>query len=470
MRPIPDDILGKFNETLNNRKIPPYFRADYRKWLLYFLDFRSNYPLPDSPSDQVRLFADKLRSKAQSQMQVNQAADAVSLFFRCTRQKKSQAASSEDRAPSPPDAPHQTNQTPDQRESGMICEPPGAPTPNVRRRKGGKQFDEWRCLRKSESPVWDTVIARLADEIKTMHYSRETLKHYADWSRKFQSYLKHKDPAELSSEDVKSYLTYLAVKCKVASSTQNQAFNALLFLFRHVLKKNFGEHHDVPRAKKTNYIPTVLSRPEVDSVLEHLYHPFKLVALLQYGCGLRISEGIKLRVKDFDFQTGMLRIRGKGEKVRTVPIPKKIEPDLHAQLGRVRLVHEEDLKKGYAGVFLDDQLEKKYPRASKDFIWQWLFPQESLTMITQTGERRRYHLHKTKVQDALFAAVRKAKLTKRVTSHTFRHSYATHLLQAGYDLRTIQKLLGHSDIRTTMIYTHCIPVRPEKEVKSPLDF
>ncbi len=352
----------------------------------------------------------------------------------------------------------------------MICEPPGAPALNVCRRKGGKQFDEWHCLRKSESPAWDTIIARLADEIKTMHYSRETLKHYADWSRKFQSYLKHKAPAELSSEDVKSYLTYLAVKCKVASSTQNQAFNALLFLFRHVLKKDFGDHHDVPRAKKTNYIPTILSRPEIDSVLEHLYHPFKLVALLQYGCGLRISEGIKLRVKDFNFETGMLTIRGKGEKVRTVPIPKKIEPDLHAQLERVKQVHEEDLKEGYAGVFLDDQLEKKYPRASKDFIWQWLLPRESLTIIAKTGERRRYHLHKTKVQDALFAAVRKAKLTKRVTSHTFRHSYATHLLQAGYDLRTIQKLLGHADIRTTMIYLHCVPGRPEKEVKSPLDF
>lgn len=176
------------------------------------------------------------------------------------------------------------------------------------------------------------------------------------------------------------------------------------------------------------------------------------MALLQYGCGLRISEGIKLRVKDFNFETGLLTIRGKGEKVRPVPIPKKIEPDLHAQLERVRQVHEEDLKEGYAGVFLDDQLEKKYPRASKDFIWQWFLPQETLTTVAQTGERRRYHLHKTKVQDALFAAVRKAKLTKRVTSHTFRHSYATHLLQAGYDIRTIQKLLGHADIRTTMIY------------------
>ena len=233
---------------------------------------------------------------------------------------------------------------------------------------------------------------------------------------------------------------------------------------------DFGEQKDVPRAKKSNYIPTVLSRPEIDAVLEHLFHPFKLVALLQYGCGLRISECIRLRVKDFDFASGMLTVRGKGEKVRKVPIPKKIESDLRAQLEKVGRIHEADLQEGYAGVFLDDQLEKKYPRASKDFVWQWLLPQESLTLIADTKERRRYHLHKTKVQDALFAAVRKAKLTKRVTSHTFRHSYATHLLQAGYDLRTIQTLLGHADIRTTMIYTHCIPSMPSKEAKSPLDF
>ncbi len=287
-------------------------------------------------------------------MQVNQAADAVSLFFICTRQKKSQSTLSPDHDPSPPGL-HNKNQIQAQSAAGMICEPPGAPTQTVCHRKGGKRFDEWRCLRKSESPAWDAIIARLANEIKTLHYSRETLKHYADWSRKFQSYLKHKDPAELSSEDVKTYLTYLAVKCNVASSTQNQAFNALL-------------------------------------------------------------------------------------------------------------------KEGYAGVFLDDQLEKKYPRAAKDFIWQWLLPQESLTVIAQTGERRRYHLHKTKVQDALFTAVRKAKLTKRVTSHTFHHSFATHLLQANYDIRTIQKLLGHSDVRTTMIYTHCLPGKPKKEIKSPLDF
>lgn len=269
---------------------------------------------------------------------------------------------------------------------------------------------------------------------------------------------------------MKTYLTYLAVDCKVASSTQNQAFNALLFLYRHVLKKDFGIHKDIPRAKRSNYIPVVLSRPEIDAVLKHLAHPYKLVAQLQYGCGLRINEGVKLRVKDFNFDAGILTVRGKGEKTRTVPIPQRIVPELLAQIEAVKKVHDEDLATGFAGVFLDDQLEKKYPRAAKELVWQWFIPQATLTFVSETKERRRYHLHDSHVQDALYEAVRKAKLTKRVTSHTFRHCFATHLLQAGYDLRTIQTLLGHADIRTTMIYTHCVPSKTIKETKSPLDF
>ena len=177
-----------------------------------------------------------------------------------------------------------------------------------------------------------------------------------------------------------------------------------------------------------------------------------------------------LRVKDFDFDTGLLAVRGKGKKVRTVPLPKTLLPELHAQLESLKKLHDEDLAAGYSGVFLDDQLEKKYPRAAKELIWQWFLPQESLTFVAQTKESRRYHVHDSRMQEAFGEAVRKAKLTKRVTPHTFRHTYATHMLQAGYDLRTIQTLLGHADIRTTMIYLHCLPPKPGKEVKSPLDF
>ena len=274
----------------------------------------------------------------------------------------------------------------------------------------------------------------------------------------------------MSAEDVKAYLTYLAVKCTVSASTQNQAFNSLLFLYRHILKKDFGDHKDIPRAKKSKYIPVVLSRREIDAVLKHLSYPYDLAVKLLYGCGLRLFECVKLRVKNFNFDDGILTVHGKGSKDRSVPIPQIIMPELTAQFEAIKKLHDEDLAKGYAGVFLDDQLEKKYPSAVKDFIWQWFFPQQSLTFVEGTRELRRYHLHETHIQLALYEAVRRAKLTKRVSSHTFRHSFATHLLQANYDIRTIQTLLGHSDIRTTMIYTHYIPSKTVKEAKSPLDF
>lgn len=473
MQPIPKNILAQFDAILKQRNVPVDAHNDYRKWLRYFLDFRAKHSPPDSRSDQVRLFAEKLQSKNQTMKQQEQAADAVSLFFALQSGNKaisSIAAKELASGASLPQSTPQENVPTATNANNMVCEPPAASSPYPPRRRGGKHYDEWRCLKKTESPAWDKTIENLAAEIKVRHYSRKTLKAYADWTRKFQSYLKNKPPETLYPSEVKAYLAYLAVNCKVSSSHQNQAFNALLFLYRHVLHKDFGTHKDIPRAKKSNYIPVVLSRPEIDAVLKHLGHPYKLVAQLQYGCGLRINEGVKLRVKDFNFDAGILTVRGKGEKTRTVPIPQRIVPELQAQIEAVKKLHDEDLAAGFAGVFLDDQLEKKYPRAAKELVWQWFLPQETLTFVAETKERRRYHLHDSHVQDALYEAVRKAKLTKRVTSHTFRHCYATHLLQAGYDLRTIQTLLGHADIRTTMIYTHCIPSRTIKEAKSPLDF
>jgi integron integrase len=310
----------------------------------------------------------------------------------------------------------------------------------------------------------------MAAEIKVRHYSRKTLKTYANWTRQLQRFLKNKLPQELTGVDVKEYLTYLAVKCKVASTTQNQAFNSLLFFYRHGLKREFGELRDVPRAKKSLYIPAVLSREEIDAILAHLSYPFSLVVKLLFGCGLRQFECLQLRVRDFNFDAGMLTIHGKGKKDRTVPIPESILPELKNQIKAVSALHDKDLAGGYDGVFLDDAVEKKYPKAPKEFVHQWFFPQKNLTLAAETGERRRWHLHESDLQEALYPAVRKAKIPKRVTSHTFRHSFATHLLQAGYDIRVIQNLLGHTSLKTTMIYTHCVPVMTIKEPKSPLDF
>lgn len=415
----------------------------------------------------MRLFIDKLREKKQTQSQQKQAAHAVSLYFEMQPKSEPQVPEISAKTTSFVREPQQAwNVSP----SLPQTIPPKTPSPVDHANRQPWRLWENGYPVKSDSPEWDAAIACLADEIKTRHYSRKTLKTYAHWSRQFQRFLKNKPPGSLSSQDVKEYLTYLAVKCNVSASTQNQAFNSLLFLFRHSLKKDFGDYKDVPRAKKSKYIPIVLSRKEIEEVLKHLQYPYDLVVKLLYGCGLRLFECLQLRVKDFNFNAGILTIHGKGKKDRTVPLPETIIPELYSQLEVVKIFHDKDLTAGYAGVFLDDQLDKKYPSAAKDFIWQWFFPQKALTRVSAAQELRRYHLHETHVQEALYDAVRNARLTKRVTSHTFRHSFATHLLQANYDIRTIQTLLGHSDVRTTMIYTHCIPSRTVKEAKSPLDF
>jgi integron integrase len=434
-------------------------------WLRYFLDYCIKYSPPDQRSEQVRLFIEKVRSKGASGRSLHDAAHALSLSF--SLQPKIPAAfvhaagvriTRPVAEPGPP-VPAASHPMP----SASAAVPP---------KRGRRRYNEWWSLETTRSPEWDEiVIGRLAGEIKARHYSRKTLKAYAGWSRKFQIYLKYKPPRDLLPDDVKSYLTYLAVQCKVSASTQNQAFNSLLFLFRHVLKHDFGNHKDVPRAKRSSYIPVVLTRQEIDAILQHLKPPFDLVVKLLYGCGLRLFECLKLRVQNFNFDEGVLTVvDGKGKKSRTVPIPQAIVHELQGQMERIKALHDEDFRAGYAGVFLDDALERKYPSASKDLIWQWFFPQRTLTFLPESKEQRRYHLTDKDLQEPLYRAVRRAKLSKRVSSHTFRHSFATHLLQANYDIRTIQTLLGHNDVRTTMIYTHCVPSRTIKELKSPLDF
>jgi integron integrase len=307
--------------------------------------------------------------------------------------------------------------------SSVITEPnPLVPSPTPQR---PSQFRLAGYQETSDSPEWDEVLATMAAEIKVRHYSRKTLITYAKWSRHFQRFLKNKQPQELAAGDVKAYLTHLAVTCKVAASTQNQAFNSLLFFFRHGLKREFGELRDVPRAKKSLYIPTVLSRPEIDAILANLSYPFDLVVKLLFGCGLRQFECLQLRVRDFNFDAGKLTIHGKGKKDRTVPIPELLLSELKAQTKKIGELHDRDLAAGYDGVFLDDAVEKKSPKAPKEFLHQWFFPQKNLTLAAETGERRRWHLHESELQEALYPAVRKAKIPKRVTSHTFRHSFAT---------------------------------------------
>lgn len=455
---IPKNTYAQYLNFLKNNHIAADRFQEYLKWLRYFLDFCDRHVITADKSERLRLFQEKLCEKKQSAEKCQQAANAVSLYF------EMQGAEVGSREPADKSDTGKPNQPPH-----IITESSGhISTPTAFRRNS--QFNDTGYQGKSDSPAWDAVLEAMANEIKVRHYSRKTLKTYANWSRQFQRFLKNKPPVELGSDDVKAFLTYLAVDRHVASTTQNQAFNSLLFFYRHGLKREFGELKDVPRAKKSGYVPMVLSRAEIDAILAHLYHPIDLAVKLLFGCGLRQFECLQLRVSDFNFDAGKLTIHGKGKKDRTVPIPEAILPELKQQIKAVGELHDRDLEAGYDGVFLDDAVERKYPKAPKEFLHQWFFPQKNLTLVTETGQRRRWHLHESELQEALYPAVRKAKIPKRVTSHTFRHSFATHLLQAGYDIRVIQNLLGHSSLKTTMIYTHCVPVMTIKEPKSPLDF
>lgn len=460
---IPHSVFVQYEVALNKREIPSSLYANYKKWIRYYLDFCVKHVTTGDRSERKQLFLMKLAEKKQTNEQLKQAAHAVSLYFEMQRHETPQDNSVQGASQQPRPA------TPSTQENTA----PELPTSAVRYPAFSQRQSQYSVAGyedKSDSPEWDALLVVLAGEIKVRHYSRKTLKTYAHWSRQFQRFLKNKPPQELSTADVKEYLTYLAVKCKVAATTQNQAFNSLLFLFRHALKREFGVLKDVPRAKKSLYIPMVLSMSEIDAILKQLYYPYNLIVKVLFGCGLRLFECLQIRVSDFNFDGGKLLVHGKGKKDRTVPIPETITQELKAQIEKVGKLHEQDLAAGYDGVFLDDEIEKKYPKAPKEFMYQWVFPQQSLTVVEETGQRRRYHLHESQLQGALFHAVRKAKITKKVTAHTFRHSFATHLLQANYDIRTIQTLLGHASLKTTMIYTHCVPVRTMKEPKSPLDF
>jgi len=263
--------------------------------------------------------------------------------------------------------------------------------------------------------------------------------------------------AEVTGVDAKRFLADLAVRRQVSASAQNQALNALLFLFRHVFTKELGDLSDTPRAKRSQSIPTVLSRQEVERLLAELREPYALLAMLMYGCGLRLSETASLRIQHFNVDTGMLAVQfGKGGKSRTVPLPHKIHGDIMRQLEKVRALHQEDLKKGYDGVLLPASFAKKAKSAARELVWQWFFPAQSLTLVEARRELRRSHVHASAIQRAIKVAARKAGIPKRVSPHTRRHSFATHLLQANFDIRQMQQMLGHSDVRTTMLDTHTI--------------
>ncbi len=317
----------------------------------------------------------------------------------------------------------------------------------------------------SKSPF----LKQVRDLIRVKHLSIRTEETYLGWIRRFILFHNKKHPEEMGAAEVQVFLTHLAVEGNVAASTQNQAFAALLFLYRDVLQKPLGNIESVVRAKQPKRIPDVFTKQEAQRVLAYLRGEEWLVANLLYGAGLRLLEALRLRVKDLDFEYKQIMVRdGKGAKDRITVLPEKIITPLREHLARVSLLHAEDLRLGFGEVYLPFALERKYPNANKEWIWQYVFPAAKRSIDPRSNKERRHHLSESIIQRAVKNAVTQANIPKKGSPHTLRHSFATHLLEAGYDIRTLQELLGHKDVRTTQIYTHVVK-RNGLGVRSPLD-
>jgi integron integrase len=313
------------------------------------------------------------------------------------------------------------------------------------------------------------LLDQMRDALRARHYSLHTEQAYLLWVRRFIYFHQLRHPVDMGQPEINALLTHRAVEENVSASTQNQALAALLFLYRHVLAREMGDLNGVVRARRSLTVPVVMTRAEVQAILARLTGDKLLIASALYGSGLRLMECLQLRVKDLDFARGEITVHdGKGGKDRVTMLPESLGAPLREYLVLVKATHERDLADGWGRVMLPEALDRKYPSAPADWRWQWVFPQANRWKNTRTGQEGRHHVHESLVQRAVKEGVTRAGVTKHVGCHTFRHSFATHLLEAGYDIRTIQERLGHKDVRTTMVYTHVLN-RGGRGVRSPLD-
>lgn len=316
---------------------------------------------------------------------------------------------------------------------------------------------------------WNNVIFNMKEEIRLQNKSLQTEKSYIYWAKKFSKYTCYKTPESVNQDDVKAFLTYLAVEKSVAISTQKQAFNAILFLFRHILDKQILNLDSVAKSKVKKRLPLVLSKIEIIKIIKHLENPYKLMAEIIYGGGLRLSECLNLRIKDIDFENNILTIRsGKGDKDRQTLLSKKAVFSLKEHIQKTREYYEGDCFENSPGVELPKALERKFPNAGKEWAWFWVFPSAKISVDPRSYIARRHHLYSSSLQKYFKEALRKSGIPKNASIHTLRHSFATHLIENGYDIRTIQDLLGHSNVSSTMVYTH-VAIRNKLGVISPMD-
>lgn len=412
--------LHDFEAYLSDRQLVQ------KKQLPYFIRWASNYlsfceksgVRPDSES-QVQAFL-LFMAKSKEEWQVKQAREAIRLFL------------------------FHLSRTGSDADGSVALSPP------------------------SES--WQQTTTQMREALRLRHRSLRTEKSYLQWLHAFQGFLAGKPPAEIDSSDVKRFLSHMAVEKNVSASTQNQAFSALLFLFRHVFDRDLAEISETVRASPRRRLPVVLSRLEIQRLFAQMQGVYLLMAKLIYGCGLRLQECADLRTKDLDFERGTLTVRsGKGDKDRVTVLPESLKKELLSHLDGVRLVFGQDFRNGKAeGVALPDALERKYPNAGREWAWFWVFPAPAMSDDPRSGKHRRHHIHVSNLQRSFKEAARRAEVDRNASVHSLRHSFATHLLEKGYDIRTIQNLLGHNNLQTTMIYTH-VAGKNLLGVTSPLD-
>lgn len=412
--------LHAFEEYLADRQLVqkkqlPYFA----RWVSNYLSFCEKSALEPDSEDQVQAFL-QFMAKGKEEWQVKQAREAIRLFLFYLSRTGSEVA-----GPASSSAP---------------------------------------------SASWQQVATQMREALRLRHRSLRTEKSYLQWLRAFQGFLAGKAPAGIGSADVKRFLSHLAVEKKVSASTQNQAFSALLFLFRHVFDRDLAEISETVRASSRRRLPVVLSREEIQRIFAEMQGVPRLMAKLIYGCGLRIQECADLRTKDIDFERDTLTVRsGKGDKDRVTVLPESLKRELLLHLSGVRRIFDQDFRDGTAsGVALPDALERKYPNAGREWAWFWVFPASAMSGDPRSGKHRRHHLHVSNLQRSFKEAARRAAVDRNASVHSLRHSFATHLLENGYDIRTIQELLGHSNLQTTMIYTH-VAGKNRLGVRSPLD-
>jgi integron integrase len=387
-------------------------------WISSYHKFCKNHVLEDCDSKSAFL---KELSKKYEEWQVTQAAEALQLYF-YYKEKKSLRKTT------------------------------------LGTKDDGIQYSEWKDM--------EEEIIRI---LRLQHKSYRTEKTYLGWIRRFAEFIKRRNTTEINVEDLKNFLSYLAVERRVSASTQKQAFNALLFLYRNLLKIEINDLVGTIRSQIPQRLPVVLSATEIRLIFSRMNGVTRLMAELIYGSGLRLQECLMLRIKDIDYERNCITIRyGKGNKSRQTLFTENLKSNLIKHIESIHKIHEKDRKHSVEGVWLSPALERKYPNAGKEWAWFWVFPSYKLSIDPISQKIRRHHLYPSTVQKAFRNAVKKTKITKQATIHTLRHSFATHLLENGYDIRTVQELLGHANVKTTMIYTH-VAQNNKLGVRSPLD-